>query len=397
MLSTSGVVTRQGVGWFAVDLAAGFGADESIHVYRWDGDRWSLDGTVAVSGTPGGLGMLRSAQLTHSTAPDFTFADGNGADWVAFVVVAERHGSWRAVPFESGAGVSTVADAGLVQGDRVLGENNPCGCAAGPWTHIWYRFNGTIFVPTSPPGPAAPCTVAAMNAAKPLLGGYPGIDSWTPADLAAHVTVSRISCLDGWALATATRDGASIVALYERAGNGWLRAAVGSVHELNSNINEFALPTPVLRRLETNIGLQGVPPPRSSADGPGPTATTTAASRRPSTTPAAVPIAPGSRFADSNVINQDGTDWFAAAAVSPSVHDTAALTLYAYRWTGHAWSLSGHVHVAHVAGVEGGYYPSVQITGAPTTTGPAFFVKPPFTNHPLATIIDTGGHWHADG
>ena len=249
------VVSEGGARWFAAAVAAPPTYADTIRVYRLGGGRWRLDGTVAAAGAPSGLGRVAAAELTGGSEPDFVFSDLNGADWIATVVVAHLDGRWRSVPFESGRGFNTVIDARSVRGRLVMGEADGCGCAGGPETYVWYRFDGSVFVPTPPPGVAPSCTPGAADAATPLLGGLPGMFPWTPAQLGARVVVGRLQCADGWALATGTRNDKPVTALFEQSGSRWLRAGVGSIAQLNTGATSFALPLALLHDLQKRLGI----------------------------------------------------------------------------------------------------------------------------------------------
>jgi len=392
-VTSTGVTSSRGVSWFAAAVGERGPHADSIRVYRRAGESWLRAGLVSAGG-PGGPGVLGVAALTGSSAPDFTFSDGSGADWTAFIVVADLGGRWRAVPFEAQPGLSTVIDSRQQQGHLVLGENDACGCASGPETYVWYRFNGAVFVPTTPPGPAPGCTTSAVTGAKPLLGGLPGIVPWSAADLAAQVTGTRVSCSDGWALATASRARQPVVVLFQQDGRRWLRAAVGTVAQLNSNAEVFALPFSLLRSLEARLGLRDPPPitfPSSPRPPPG-----YFTQSRPQATAALVPIGPGTQVVGSTVVSEHNTSWYAAAVISPSTGASASVTLHVYRWTGTTWTPQGHADFTGVHNTPSPY-PQYQVNGASITgsSAPEFRLQPPFSNQRLAVINDTGGHWHA--
>jgi hypothetical protein len=387
------------VSWFAAAVSNAPSYVDTIRLFRWDGRRWSSAGSVSAAGTPGGLGSVTAAHLTGSSSPDFTFSDDNGADWVAFMVLADLGGRWRAVPFDSGPGLTTVMDSHTTRGGLVKGENNACGCAAGPETYIWYRFNGKIFTPTTPPGTAPRCTPAAVDAATPLLGGYLGLDPWTQAELAAKFVTGRVECAEGWALATGRRNGTSVTALLEQSGSHWLRAAVGSIGELNSHVDNFALPFSVLERLEARLGLRHVPP-LTWPGGGGPSSTPGRhSSPTPSTTPAAVPIAPGSQFVDSTVVKARGARWFAAVNISAGSNNNTPLSIYIYQWEHASWALRAEVDDQRQSRVT--QADSYQVVGVTTQSArpPEFVIKSVsvFSNRSLLTIADTGGRWHVTG
>jgi hypothetical protein len=121
-----------------------------------------------------------------------------------------------------------------------------CGCAGGPQTSIWYRFNGRRFVPTTPPGAAPKCTAFPLNHAAVLPGTprYLGPPRWRFAPFHA----ARFACADGWALAV---DSKRRFALFNQQAGRWHRASVGSLAFIGRDDEPFyALPTDLLRFLE---------------------------------------------------------------------------------------------------------------------------------------------------
>src|SRR4029077_18994229 len=108
---------------------------------------------------------LAVASLSRNGAPDFTVG-ASGADTRWFGVVSRINGRWRMVPFDYRSGLTTAIDAAGVYDGLVHAEANPCGCALGPETYSWYRFNGRIFVPTNPPGAAPACTPNGLADAR---------------------------------------------------------------------------------------------------------------------------------------------------------------------------------------------------------------------------------------
>jgi len=187
-----------------------------------------------------GGGSLQPVKLTGSGAPDFTLV-GYGADTRWFSVVSRIGGRWHAVPFAYGGGTVAI-DAYGVRAGLVRAEANACGCAVGPETYSWFRFESTRFVPTSPPGPAPVCNGASLNGAQRLEGPYQATDPLL-GHLASAFIVTRFACQDGWALADGSQAGKPGLALYQQQGRGWLKVAVGSTTALGRYGDEFRAPT----------------------------------------------------------------------------------------------------------------------------------------------------------
>jgi hypothetical protein len=123
-----------------------------------------------------------------------------------------------------------------------------CGCAAGPETYTWYRFNRRVFSPTTPPGPSPGCIVTALDAAKPVLGA-PWIVG-PPGRLSAPFRVTKFACLDGWALAN---DASGRLALFNQQSSLWFRSSVGSLTRIERDTRYFALPRSLIERLEHTL------------------------------------------------------------------------------------------------------------------------------------------------
>jgi len=211
----------------------------------------------------GGLwNSLRAASLTHSGVPDFVASAGGGADWLPLAVVARLGGRWQLARFDAPALLGTsfvVQSQAPVRFGMVHSTADACGCAAGPITSIWYRFNGSLFVPARPPGPAATCTALTLGRAHVLPGdpGYLGSRKWR----FAPFHVARFACLNGWALA---ENDSQRFALYNeqawpwyrstRQAGRWYRTSTDSFSRIRQTAREFALPPDLLAQLKQHLG-----------------------------------------------------------------------------------------------------------------------------------------------
>src|SRR5713101_8224164 len=222
--SDTGVVWRAGSAWLAT-ASGTTNVENQVRIFRWNSTRWALAGLVDVPALPSIRegGFVSAVSLTRSGPPDFT-VNTYGADTHWFSVIAFRGGTWRLVPFDYGYGPTTAIDAWGTQDHLVRAETNGCGCASGPETYTWYRFNGRIFVPTEPPSGAASCTSASLEQAA-FLPYAPQLSPFGSRaegqQFRAHLNIARSACADGWALAT-TR-GRSTIALFEQRNGHWLR------------------------------------------------------------------------------------------------------------------------------------------------------------------------------
>jgi hypothetical protein len=438
------VATREvrsgGTGWFAVAVPS---AKEHtiIRVYRLRAGRWRLDGSIGVPQTPGvgHHGLLEVAFLSGSQAPDFTLTTGGIADTNWFVVVSRAGGRWQEVPFESGDGLSVVINGQGTFGRLVRSEVDATSSAEGPTTFLWYRYAHGLFVPTAPPAPV-PCTARALDRSRPLPGGFLAgsehgpREPWSARDLARPLSVSRLACADGWAVASARSAGRSVLGLYENevdressrsphATHRWLRVALGTPAQVGDS-GMFALPHPILGQLAAHVGVLLPPPsPREPAF---------RASREYEEPPkpdeaAAVDVSasPGSTYAGSPVITTHSGRWFVTAIEWKPVagRREAVVTAHVYRWSGRSWiaryacairlygaqaAASWTMEPEGVIGVSAelesvaGEEQRVPVTGAGTTdvylgTGGSLGEpgeKKQGEGRWLAVISDAGDHWH---
>lgn len=247
-------VVRGGVAWRAVGCgsvnASGYMYRASVEIYRRVGGSWEARATVRIP-EGGPWNYLGAFSVTHGEAPDFIASAGGGADWLPLVVIARLDGRWQLVPFDAPAqsGSQLVVQAfhfrprfGLIQSDV-----DACGCAGGPVTFIWYRFDRWHFVPAQPPGAAAECAASTLDRARVLPGdpAYEGPPRWRFAPFQAV----RFACLDGWALAA---NGVGQVALFNQLHGQWYRVWTGPSAILLQDA-AFALPQDLLTLLRHRV------------------------------------------------------------------------------------------------------------------------------------------------
>jgi hypothetical protein len=390
----TGVVRAGKTVWLGTAVATQQGAN-TVRVYRWSGKTWSLDGVVRVPDIPAltGGGYLSTASLTSSGAPDFALSTF-GADTRWLAVIARSGGKWRSVRFDYRRGPTVGIDAWGIRGTLVRAEADSCsrGCAGGPETYSWYRFDGGMFVPTAPPGPAAECSAAALDDARPLVNGQP-TDTEVLRNVDAPFAVTRFACANGWALAA--RRGKHALALFEQRGHTWLRDAVGSRRAIRAHADEFALAHSLLWRLAAQIGAPLGPRPRPDRRD--------FAVASPRTEPrwerasVRVAVTPRSSYADSRVIYRSGRKWLAVAFErTPEASGRRhPVDVHVFRWARAAWKREETVHV-DVATVHPErplqFVESASLTGVSTpdiTVGPSV----PFPSW-LSVISAAGGRWH---
>jgi hypothetical protein len=262
---TQAVVKRAGTRWRAlgcliVNNKTG-SQSASVEIDVGKGTRWVSEGIIPIP--LGGLwNSLHAASLTHSGVPDFVASAGGGADWLPLAVVARLRGRWQLARFDAPALLRTsfvVQSQAPVRFGLVHSTADACGCAAGPITSIWYRFNGSLFVPAPAPGGAANCTALTLSRAHVLPGdpGYLGSRKWR----FAPFRVTRFACLDGWALA---ENDAGRYALFNqqdpkqwnrstRQAGQWYRACTGPFAVLLQTARYFALPADLLTQLRQRL------------------------------------------------------------------------------------------------------------------------------------------------
>jgi hypothetical protein len=253
------LVVRRGAILWRAHVTLSESRNARVEIDRWNRKRWLRDGITTIPTRFGPVDYLHAASLTHSGAPDFVMSIGDGADWTPFTVVSRLRGNWRPVAFDyPPSGNEVIIDAYRIYRGSVEAWVGPCGCAAGPYTSTWYRFDGTGFVPTTPPAAGSACTAQALDAARPLEGLEEFVGP--PTRLAAPYRVRRFACLDGWALAT---DSAGRFALFNLQGglvtrgkpgpHVWYRASVGALRRVEADRHSFALTRTLLKQLEHDL------------------------------------------------------------------------------------------------------------------------------------------------
>jgi hypothetical protein len=336
------VVHVRGVSWFAAM------DNGTVLVYRRSDGRWRRAGRVRTDVYPfsggGDSGLGRPALGTGSVAPDFTVLAG-GADTQWFALIGRIRGKWQMARFDYGRGPTAAIDAQGVVGRLVHGEMNGCGCAAGPETYTWFHFNGRLFVPDSPPGPAPVCSAAALDRAGLVTGGF---RDRLNRHRALPFSVARSACGDGWALAAGTNAGGDTLAVYEQHGRKWLRAAVASPRVIGHGVfDEYAIPRSLLLLLGRRIHLRLFSRPMASYDygkPPVPPKLPT-----PRTTAVRLAVAPGTYYQESwlGCCGPISHRWFAAMLES-SRHAggrRAVVSVFIYRWRHDRWDRQGSVRV----------------------------------------------------
>lgn len=232
-----------------------------VSIYRWVSTRWSRVASLRYSnvGYFGGVdGGVQVASLTRGSDPDFAlWLQGADTQWLS--VASHTGDSWHWDQFV-GEEAKGALVAGSIRGRVVEAAVDACGCASGPETFAWYRYDGTLFVPTAPPGPAPRCAATAFTQVASR--------SRTP------VRFDQSACLDGWAEATGTSGIRPVDGLFEQYEGRWVEIALSghlvSPFSPPGGGDEYAIPFDVLQRLATRIGRSAtwilkVPPLRSAA------------------------------------------------------------------------------------------------------------------------------------
>lgn len=232
-----------------------------VSIYRWVSTRWSRVASLRYSnsGYFGGVdGGVQVASLTRGSDPDFALWL-QGADTAWLSVASHSGDSWHWDQFVGEEAEGALA-AGSIRGHVVEAAVDACACASGPETFAWYRYDGTEFVPTAPPGRAPRCDAAAFTQVA--------LRSLTP------VHFDQSACLDGWAEATGTSGIRTIDGVFEQYEGRWVEIALSghfdSPFSRSGGGDEYAIPYGVLQRLATRIGrsatwILNVPPLRSAA------------------------------------------------------------------------------------------------------------------------------------
>lgn len=241
--SSSGVISSGSQLLLAVGtVSSGPQEDKlSVGVYQWERSRWIEEAKIGAEpffGLGVGGGSIVTRSLTGSPRPDFEIM-GDGADSEFVTIVSDVGGRWHAVPFDNGSGLSPVGFVGEVSGRVIWGTVDLCSCAADqPKLEEWFAYSKGAFRPTTPIGPQPPCVTSDFDAAA--AGGQPG------------ATFARVACRDGWALASGTDDGASVIGVFNWQGDQWASEGVSSLANYPS---AFVGPTDLLKQLGSEIGV----------------------------------------------------------------------------------------------------------------------------------------------
>jgi hypothetical protein len=387
------VVRVHGVSWFA---AMDNGA---VLIYRWQEGAWRRAGRVRTFVYPfswgGDSGLGRPALVTRSGAPDFTVLAG-GADTQWFALIGRVHGRWRMIPFDYGRNPTAAIDARGVVGHLVHAQMNGCGCAAGPETFTWFRFNGRLFVPTAPPGAAPACSARALDRAGLVLGGFPDrLDRHR----ALPFDVARFTCRDGSALARGTNTAGDDLAVYEQHEGHWLRAAVASPKVIGHGVfDEFAIPRSLLLQLARRIHQRLFRRPLASYNYGKPPAPPSHPT--PRTTPVTLTVSPGTTYQTSfdNGIYSPGpsTRWLVSALESRPRPGgpPAAFRVGIYRWQKSAWKLQGRVRLLPERGPSQAPLSDSDLSWMGLPMGGRGVVISSWSDPRwTAVIADTGGKW----
>jgi hypothetical protein len=377
--ATSGIVVWGGNDWLATAVESYSAAESSedyepvpvsIEVFRWDGGAWAVEGAISVadlgSGPSGDL-VVRAASVLGLAGPNFEVADGPfGSTSVA--IVAAVDGAWRAVPFATSDGKTTIIYGGLVSGGLVEVDNQCYPCTAKEPPAFWYRFLNGAFRITAEPGPPPPCTLGALHDSS--VSGLPA---------ASAVTYAKVACEDGLALATGEQAGHQVALLFQRLGTVWAQLAV--TDQIPSVVTTDSLDVSVLVHLSAVVGGAASAPVAAAAISPQATTATSHGEQ-------------GFPWVTSPMAAGDGSLWVATAG--PTGHgtgNTPSNVATVYRWTGSRWDLAGTVPTDLIAGMGPGSIEPAFLTGSPE---PDFiFTGSGADYEPTSVVSDVGGRWHA--
>ena len=374
-------VNTGGVAWVATDVLPPryriYPTPGRVRIYRFVAGHWLQSGSVhtrQIASVPTGgqcafpyvpdvYTCFGPAWLTRSGAPDFVTSWCCGVDGSPAVlsIIRLAGGVWQPVNFQPGSLASSAPVQGAprlyeVEGgyvDRhllVLGGDS-CGCAWGLDSSTYFRFNGSAFTATDPPGPTPTCTTAALNTSGPFRS--PEADFMLTNRSRFHLT--RVACEDGWALGAGVHARMRRLVVFTQESrvvhsqmvptNGWYRQAYGTWKQIRSY--GFAIPPVLLKKLAAEIGKPHAWPfplrhrkhggrtgriRRNGGAGPPPVRWRHLPLYR-------YDLLPGAGFASAVSRSRDG-EWFAVASgqIAPSRTAGATVTVTLVRWRRHSWS-----------------------------------------------------------
>jgi hypothetical protein len=370
----SPVLRAGGQAWFVLSGAdspesdnprAGVSAypDGTVTVYRWLSAGWTEQGAATgYVGPIGGCCGIAAVFLTASHDPDFALTGGGAADTLWLSIMSDASGHWRLVPFDYGYSDTTVVN-GDPAAHGVYTEVDASSSAAGPTTSMFETYQGGTFRPAPPPGPAAPCSLSALQTAA------------DPGELAV-LELTKFACADGWALAVGTGAGFSgqVVGLFEAGKSTWDVVQLDNGDSLGSDPGIYDIPLSLLQQLAAGLGAQ----------------------LRPALAIASLIASPatGGYLYVNGVITADGSQWCIAEKPVGSAA-TPGADASVYRWSGTAWVKQGEVDKVPVSldyfqATSGGWFEAVAFPGS---SAPAFAMQGPTSSSPFV-LTGAGGRWH---
>lgn len=368
---SSGVVSHSGILWLVFGSTNSKGVTR-VRVYRWSGNVWRLRATLHGGGL-GPTNWISPAYLTGSGDPDFAIQGCGAGDTNCLSVISDAGGRWHAVPFEYGYGETKEVN-GTVAGHLVSTAVDACGCAGGPSTWTYERYQRGVFRPTDPPGGGLGCSASdlAMIADR------------------AQVQVlqfDRFACADGWALAIGTGAGfiGPVVGLFESAlvlhTRGWSLITLDNGMALPSAPAIYDLPLGLLAHLAAGVG----PTLRPQV------AAARLIGRLVSKKHFYWPLQNG-------LVEAGGANWLIAvvpAGRAPNDYSPFPVAALIYRWSGSSWKVQARVpHLPGAMNLEwfGGWFVAVPAK-APRAVA---FAVAGSDSASKAVITDAGGTWHIE-
>jgi hypothetical protein len=375
-------VNAGGTAWVATDVLPPHNLDYPtvgrIRIYRFVSGRWRQSGAIhdremalnAIGGqcafpyVPNQASCFAPAWLTDAGVPDYVTSWCCGADSPPELsIIRLAGGVWRPFRFRLAALASfapfrgelqySETEGGFVDRHLLVLGGDSCSCASGLSTWTYFRFSGSTFVPTYPPGPLPACTTAKLNASGPLKS--PEADFLLTDS--ARFRVTRAACADGWALGAGVHGKIRRLVIFTQRltvvhsqivpTNGWYRQAYGTWKDIRSY--GFAIPPALLKDLAAAIGKPHPWPyghknrrqnnrvyrVRREGGGGGP----------PPVHWGHLPLyrynlLPGAGFASAVSAIPGKGEWFAIASgqIAEARAARATVTLTIARWRRHAWS-----------------------------------------------------------